>query len=511
MSNDESAKRFIEPLPSKPSLEKQQKLAKRLVRGVWAGDADAVERFGALHPDPPAPAEAKLADAQLVIARGYGFSGWPAMKRKIESLTQTPTDRFVAAVNAKDIAQVRTLLEQDAEVRQRINDPLFGFGGRAVHQVGHWTALLDLLAEHGADVNAVSDWWAGGFGLMDRVDPGMVDEFMKRGVKMTVWAAARLNRIDDLRRFLDDDPALANAKGGDGMRPLHFAGSTEVIDLLIERGAEIDALDIDHGSTPAQYLVDQPDLCKRLIEHGARTDLLMACAIGDAQLVRRHLEEDPSRVRMRVSQEWLPMISNPKNGGHIYQWKLGFYHSVFQVARNFSRADALAVLLEYASPAERLLDAVWSGAPDEADAVLAEHPGLVASLDEQATRQVADAARHNAPETVRAFLDRGFPVTARGQHGATPLHWAAFHGNPDLLEVILPHDPPLEDRDHDEHATPLGWALYGAVHGWKGTSSDRYPEVVRTLLKLGCAFEIESIPTGRDDVDAVLREHVAGR
>ena len=45
-------------------------------------------------------------------------------------------------------------------------------------------------------------------------------------------------------------------------------------------------------------------------------------------------------------------------------------------------------------------------------------------------RQVAGAARNNNVATVRAMLRRGLPVAALSQHGAMPLHSAAFHGNP---------------------------------------------------------------------------------
>jgi hypothetical protein len=69
--------RFVRPLPPNPNLEKQRKLAKTLARGYWRGYPEAVERVRALHPNPPAPENFALSDAQLVIARGYGFPSWP--------------------------------------------------------------------------------------------------------------------------------------------------------------------------------------------------------------------------------------------------------------------------------------------------------------------------------------------------------------------------------------------------------------------------------------------------
>jgi ankyrin repeat protein len=85
--------------------------------------------------------------------------------------------------------------------------------------------------------------------------------------------------------------------------------------------------------------------------------------------------------------------------------------------------------------------------------------------------QVAHAARNNETAVVRAMLKAGLPVDARGQHNATPLHWAAFHGNREMVQAILPFGPPLEATDADFNSTPLGWAVHGSEHGWHQQSA----------------------------------------
>ena len=47
----------VQPLPAHPSLEHQQKLAKRLLRDVWAGAPEAIARMQAFFPvsAPPSP------------------------------------------------------------------------------------------------------------------------------------------------------------------------------------------------------------------------------------------------------------------------------------------------------------------------------------------------------------------------------------------------------------------------------------------------------------------------
>jgi hypothetical protein len=130
--HDRTASTFVEPLPNRPNLEMQHKRAKDLLRAAWAGDTDAIARVRALHPRPPAPAHLTLADAQLVVARGYGFSSWSALKAKIESLRQTPVEQFLGALHAGDVQRVRTLLETHAEVRAAVNAPISHFNSRPV-------------------------------------------------------------------------------------------------------------------------------------------------------------------------------------------------------------------------------------------------------------------------------------------------------------------------------------------------------------------------------------------
>src|SRR5215813_598359 len=99
----------VEPLPPRPSLEHQQKLAKRLLRNCWAGDADAIARVRAFLPGSPNVDALKLHHAQAVIARGYCFASWSSMKRKIESLTKSALEQFDIALREGDVELAREL------------------------------------------------------------------------------------------------------------------------------------------------------------------------------------------------------------------------------------------------------------------------------------------------------------------------------------------------------------------------------------------------------------------
>src|SRR5262249_44120230 len=149
-------------------------------------------------------------------------------------------------------------------------------------------------------------------------------------------------------------PALVHARGGDGQTPLHFASSVAIAEHLLERGADIDARDVDHESTPAQYMMgDRLDVARYLVQRGCKTDLLLAAAVGDVDLVRKHLDADPSCIRIRVNADFFPM-SDPRAGGAIYHWTLGFHASAFQAAAKFGHEQVLRLLMER-SPADAKL------------------------------------------------------------------------------------------------------------------------------------------------------------
>jgi ankyrin repeat protein len=111
-----------------------------------------------------------------------------------------------------------------------------------------------------------------------------------------------------------------------------------------------------------------------------------------------------------------------------------------------------------------------------------------------------DAAREQDATAVRLMLSLGWPIEARGQHGATALHWAAWNGMPELVEELLRRDPPLELRDNDFDGTPLDWTIYASKHGWP-CSPAHHAEVAELLLKAGA--QLRKMPDETVATDAV--------
>jgi ankyrin repeat protein len=105
------------------------------------------------------------------------------------------------------------------------------------------------------------------------------------------------------------------------------------------------------------------------------------------------------------------------------------------------------------------------------------------------------------------MLGRGFPVTTLSQHGATPLHWAAFHGNAEMVEDVLRYNPPVDAQEGQFHGTAMGWLIHGALNPW-AFSTGRHHECAHLLLGAGAQVDEASLPTGHDAVDPVLRQHL---
>jgi len=94
-------------LPERPHLDVPKREARELLAEWRAGHADALERIRHRHPRfadsedaAVAASEFRLADAQLVVAREYGFAHWAQLKQRIEA--NALARELLAAIGADD-------------------------------------------------------------------------------------------------------------------------------------------------------------------------------------------------------------------------------------------------------------------------------------------------------------------------------------------------------------------------------------------------------------------------
>lgn len=480
-------------LPAKPSLEYLRKQAKQLQRTTSQG---------------------KLADAQHVLAREYGFADWAKLKSYVITLGLPPAEALTAAIRDQGAQRVRELLESHPELRAKINEPLpnYGFGQHALFAAVQRSdrATIDVLLDAGANIHKRTEWWAGGFGVLDDCDPGLVDFLIERGAVIDAHAAVRLGMISKLTELVAADQNVVHAKGGDGQTPLHFASTVEIAQFLLDQGAEIDALDVDHESTPAQYMLrveqkrhyprDRQDVARYLVSRGCRTDLLMATALGDENLVRHHLDTDPACIRMSVSEAWFPK-KDPRAGGTIYIWMLGANRTAHVVARDFGHEQVFELLMERTPEDLKLALACELGDKSTFQDYLARNPDATKTLSDAERRKLPAAAQSNNTKAVQLMLEAGWPVNTPGEMGATALHWAGFNGNAEMARVILRFHPDLELKSQDYAGTALSWALYASGNGWHRDTGD-FVGTVHALLEAGAALPPD--PEALEPSDAVL-------
>jgi ankyrin repeat protein len=420
-----------------------------------------------------------------------------------------PLATFIHAVKAGHADEARQLLDQHPKVRSKVSDPHpdLAFDSTpllaAVSQKNR--SLIEVLLAAGADIDRRSGWWAGGFGVLDAAAPDLAPFLIERGATVDVNAASRLGMVETLAALLDEQPERVHARGGDGQTPLHVAANVEVAALLVDRGADVNALDVDHESTPAQYMVrDRQDVVRYLMSRGARTDVLLTSALGDLPRTREHLDRDPSSVQTSVSERFFPK-KNPRSGGTIYNWTLGGYKTAHAVAREFGHDEVYRLLMERSPAATRLVAACALGDETEVRAMLDRTPDLAAELSQDERARLPAAAESNDPVAVRLMLMAGWPWDVRGGQGGTALHWAAWHGNAPMVREILRYHRDVEVRDTVHGGTPLGWALHGSMNSWHRRTGN-YGETVVALRAAGAqppddTRELEC----SDDARAALR------
>jgi ankyrin repeat protein len=502
-------------LPARPNLEHLKKQAKQLLREYVQGEAAAIARFRDAEVS-FAKSAPRLAAALRVVAREYGFDNWTKLKAHVLTLYDQPIAALQAAIKANDAALVRKVLTLHPALKAQLDEPLpnYGFDTPALIAAVQRNnrEMIDALLDAGANINARTKWWAGSFGVLDLSIPELTPYLIERGAFVDVHAAARLGMFERLRELVEADPSLVHARGGDGQSPLHFAATIEIAAYLLEHGAAIDARCLDHESTPAQYMAAhsprRPEVARYLISRGAQTDILMAAAVGDAQLVQRHLDSDPQSIWMSVTQKDFPK-HDPRSAGVIYIYCFGWGTTPHMLAREFGHEEVFRLLMERSPLDLRLAQAIELANEDLARELLAQHPNLIRALSPNVRGRLVGAARRNETRAVSMMLTLGWPARALDENHQTALHWAAFHGNAEMVRELLRHYAPLDAQELEFKGTPVGWALYGSRNGWHRATGD-YVGSVEALLAAGAkAPQLTDDLEASEEVVAALRRQVA--
>jgi len=281
-------------LPPRPSLAQLKRQANELHKLQREKRAAAAARIIANHPDfrnrspqDVLAAPIALADAQLVIAREYGFKSWAALKHEVEAAKRVGKfklhpqfDDAAAALRAGDLEKLRALLDAHPELvhaRTNLEPPFHYFSGATLLHHVAWNPsqrvpvppnvvdIARLLLDRGADVDAVT---------------------LGRNSGTTMGLIVTSKQASD-----------ANVSG-----PL--------MDLLLERGAKLD-LGNSESVLPdwgRQNVFVAPlsnyatRAAEKLIELGAKPDICAAAALGRMDLVRGFFDAS-GRLTARPSRD----------------------------------------------------------------------------------------------------------------------------------------------------------------------------------------------------------------
>jgi hypothetical protein len=289
---------------------------------------------------------------------------------------------------------------------------------------------------------------------------------------------------------------------------------------LLEAGANPDARDIDHRSTPAQWMLgDSPDstrleLARHLIDRGASVDIFLAAALGLTERARAMLEADPSLLALRTSQG--DYGEQPPSSYHIYNWTIGPNMSPLQVATKFGQRETRAVMERFASPDERLLVACHVGDVEAARAIVAAHPGIVERLGPVGRRALTDEAWIANASAVELMLELGFDPSVpsvTGPKGGNALHCSAWEGSVACVEAILRRPAGLallEVREPVYGGTPLSWCSHGSAHC--GNRHADHAAVARMLIAAGARLDPAMADwEGSDEFMAVIDDALSQR
>jgi len=236
-------------LPARPSLESLRKQAKKLARDIAAGDASAIARARVHLPHADLPLTQR--NAQLVIAREYGYAGWQDLTAEVSKRLGKDMEWAAAqarrAIHDNDVERLKQLLaEYPALLSWQGNDGDGGLLGIATgaygdsfdpdrEQVFTRAACAELLIDAGAVVTpSVYE------GLIESRARGLLQLFQRKGLlPLTLKFFSALGDLDAVRASLGESGHDLAAINDAFLCACRFEHE-RVASLLLERSIALD-------------------------------------------------------------------------------------------------------------------------------------------------------------------------------------------------------------------------------------------------------------------------------
>ena len=477
-------------LPGNANLEQLKNGAKSFQRAVRAGDAGAAEVVNEFHPRlaDAQPGSPELngftrTDAQLVVARQFGFPSWPKLKAHLELVA-----RYARSPHHEPIGE--PLTDDQAVVDEFLRLACLNYGDDDPDRFRRAELLLQ---EH--------EWLA----------------------RASIHTIAATGEVDAARELLDRDPSQASLVGGPhGWEPLLYLtysrvplgpgrSGVGVARLLLEHGADPNAGYLWEGLIPPFTALtgalggggtipkheEELALARLLLQAGADAndgqalynqgwgpqpgedwlELLFEFGLGtgDGGPWRRRLgraagltAEDARGSADRRGESRAhrpgPPAARPRGGSRgprdTSTRSIGDAHRSRR-RRSTGTWTSCRCWSTRARPGSTIRSTSWSRPRWPATAPLwsgcsRADPACAQRAIERCPDQLVRAAEQDSYEAVALLIELGFDVNARSR--TAPLHEAAMRGNVAVIRLLLDHgaDPNIHDTGYD--ATPAGWA-----------------------------------------------------
>ncbi|MGH9672813.1 MAG: ankyrin repeat domain-containing protein [Bryobacteraceae bacterium] len=393
-------------------------------------------------------------DSLVGMARERGYTELTALfeSKLKERYNVVPEGAAVAAaIRDRDEAQVRALIDLNPELAHAADE-------RASRPI-HWAAmtrqrwLIDYLLDRGADVNAVrpdglrpihltnGDYHYRGWRDLPSValqrHEVLIGYLIARGADYDLATAAKLGDLDRVRELLDQDPSLVNHVPtysyytGVPLRNAAGAGHLEVVNLLLERGADPNQPEpgiAPHGGALHSAIGGRHmAVVKVLLEHGANPNAEVESS-GNCLSMAKFAGAPKEMIELIASY-----------GGVM--------------GADMADLETLAAML-HANPKLRVGERL--GDPAVMELILRYQPDIL-----QRTPDPTAWWSHGTPkdaEFARRLMRRGLDPNRRNWLGITLLHRCAAKGDVAIAEVCLEFGGDINAVETQWSSTPLAWA-----------------------------------------------------
>ncbi len=271
--------------------------------------------------------------------------------------------------------------------------------------------------------------------------------------------AVRKGDLERVRSLVEADAELVNLKDEDGRTPLHWAclgGRNEIVAFLIEKGAELNTIDM-RANAPLHYLADRGNEqgIRLLFGKGADPDILdneknaalhlaaQANAVGAAKA----LVENGAKLELRNDYGRTPLLMSARERGGPEMTKL-----LLEAGADVNAKDrALSTPLELAA---------WRGKKEVVD-ILLEAGADIPFKGRKAVMIMTFAASQGLEKLFARLEEGGADLTLRLPNGGTLLHEAAGGDSIRTMERLIKKGLDVQGRDD------LGWTPlhYAALNG----------------------------------------------